>query len=148
MICFEVSVNGRKVCTAGIGDQQADMTAVLCSMNAWIDGADGSPPTITLDVRGAADETQMVWLENFGQLQRGDTVTLQIVESDNPDAPRTQKTAVTLQMSRAQAQDPDVSRCCFCHRAQSDTRKLIAGPPVFVCNECVSVCNDILEDQP
>jgi hypothetical protein len=36
--------------------------------------------------------------------------------------------------------------CSFCKKAQYDVRKLIAGPTVFICDECVEVCNDILAD--
>jgi ATP-dependent protease Clp ATPase subunit len=37
-----------------------------------------------------------------------------------------------------------VLRCSFCNKLQSDVSELIAGPRVFICNECVAVCNDIL----
>jgi ATP-dependent Clp protease ATP-binding subunit ClpX len=37
-------------------------------------------------------------------------------------------------------------RCSFCNKSQNDVRKLIAGPTVFICDECVRVCNDIIED--
>lgn len=36
--------------------------------------------------------------------------------------------------------------CSFCQKHQSDVRKLIAGPTVFICDECVDVCNDIIAD--
>ena len=42
--------------------------------------------------------------------------------------------------------DPEVLRCSFCNKDQSDVRKLIAGPTVFICDECVEVCNDIISD--
>jgi ATP-dependent Clp protease ATP-binding subunit ClpX len=42
--------------------------------------------------------------------------------------------------------DPEVLRCSFCNKDQSDVRKLIAGPTVFICDECVEVCNDIIAD--
>ena len=35
-------------------------------------------------------------------------------------------------------------RCSFCGKAAADVRKLLAGPAVFICDECVSVCVDIL----
>jgi ClpX C4-type zinc finger len=35
-------------------------------------------------------------------------------------------------------------RCSFCNKSQHDVQKLIAGPRVFICNECVEVCGDIL----
>ena len=37
-------------------------------------------------------------------------------------------------------------RCSFCQKAQNEVRKLIAGPLVFICDECVQVCVDIIED--
>ncbi len=40
----------------------------------------------------------------------------------------------------------DVLRCSFCNKDQNDVRKLIAGPTVFICDECVEVCNDIIAD--
>ena len=44
------------------------------------------------------------------------------------------------------AGDTDVLRCSFCNKDQNDVRKLIAGPTVFICDECVEVCNDIIAD--
>src|SRR5919201_4430613 len=37
-------------------------------------------------------------------------------------------------------------RCSICNKDQNDVRKLIAGPTVFICDECVEVCNDIIAD--
>ncbi len=42
--------------------------------------------------------------------------------------------------------DTEVLRCSFCNKDQNDVRKLIAGPTVFICDECVDVCNDIIAD--
>ena len=36
--------------------------------------------------------------------------------------------------------------CSFCNKHQNEVRRLIAGPTVFICDECVEVCNDILAD--
>ena len=39
-------------------------------------------------------------------------------------------------------------KCSFCGKSQQEVRKLIAGPSyVFICNECVDLCNDILKDE-
>ena len=40
----------------------------------------------------------------------------------------------------------EVLRCSFCNKDQNDVRKLIAGPTVYICDECVEVCNDIIAD--
>ena len=44
------------------------------------------------------------------------------------------------------AGDGEILRCSFCNKDQNDVRKLIAGPTVFICDECVEVCNDIIAD--
>ncbi len=36
--------------------------------------------------------------------------------------------------------------CSFCGKTQNDVRKLIAGPGVYVCNECIDICNEIIND--
>ena len=41
----------------------------------------------------------------------------------------------------------DILRCSFCNKTQDDVRKLIAGPTVYICDECVDVCVDILADE-
>ena len=42
--------------------------------------------------------------------------------------------------------DDDVLRCSFCGKSQHEVRKLIAGPTVYICNECVEVCLDIIAE--
>jgi len=42
--------------------------------------------------------------------------------------------------------ESEVLRCSFCNKDQNDVKKLIAGPTVFICDECVEVCNDIISD--
>ena len=37
--------------------------------------------------------------------------------------------------------------CSFCGKNQTEVRKLIAGPSVFICNECVDLCNDIINEE-
>ncbi len=37
--------------------------------------------------------------------------------------------------------------CSFCGKSQHEVQKLIAGPSVFVCNECVDLCNDIIHEE-
>ncbi len=38
-------------------------------------------------------------------------------------------------------------KCSFCGRGQDEVRKLIAGPTVFICDECVGLCNEIIADE-
>ena len=41
----------------------------------------------------------------------------------------------------------DKLNCSFCGKAQNEVKKLIAGPSVYICNECVDLCNDIIEEE-
>jgi len=36
--------------------------------------------------------------------------------------------------------------CSFCGKSQKHVKKLIAGPTVFICDECVSLCNEIIQE--
>jgi len=49
-------------------------------------------------------------------------------------------------MAKKKSGEPEILRCSFCNKDQNDVRKLIAGPTVFICDECVEVCNDIIAD--
>jgi ATP-dependent Clp protease ATP-binding subunit ClpX len=37
-------------------------------------------------------------------------------------------------------------KCSFCGKSQEQVRKLIAGPGVYICDECVELCNEILDE--
>ena len=43
--------------------------------------------------------------------------------------------------------DDKLLYCSFCGKSQQDVKKLIAGPSVFVCDECVELCNDIIREE-
>ena len=50
-------------------------------------------------------------------------------------------------MSRRRSDKSTRLSCSFCGKAQEDVRKLIAGPSVFICDECVELCNDIIREE-
>ena len=41
----------------------------------------------------------------------------------------------------------DSLTCSFCGKSQSEVRKLIAGPMVYICDACVELCNDIIAEE-
>jgi ATP-dependent Clp protease ATP-binding subunit ClpX len=43
--------------------------------------------------------------------------------------------------------DGDILRCSFCNKNQRDVKKLIAGPTVYICDECVDICLDIINEE-
>ena len=42
---------------------------------------------------------------------------------------------------------PDLLKCSFCGQSQKQVLKLIAGPGVYICNECIDLCNEIIEEE-
>ena len=42
---------------------------------------------------------------------------------------------------------PHPIRCSFCGRGQDEVARLVSGPSVYICSECVKLCNDILEGE-
>jgi ATP-dependent Clp protease ATP-binding subunit ClpX len=40
----------------------------------------------------------------------------------------------------------ELLRCSFCGKSQHEVKKLIAGPSVYICNECIDICNEIIND--
>jgi ATP-dependent Clp protease ATP-binding subunit ClpX len=42
---------------------------------------------------------------------------------------------------------PEALRCSFCAKSEFEILKLVAGPGVFICNECIDLCNQIITDE-
>lgn len=51
-------------------------------------------------------------------------------------------------MSKSQNMDhQNTLYCSFCGKSEHEVSKLIAGPGVLICDECVGICNDILKNE-
>jgi ATP-dependent Clp protease ATP-binding subunit ClpX len=50
-------------------------------------------------------------------------------------------------MSKSSGEGKNTLYCSFCGKSQHEVRKLIAGPNVFICNECVELCMDIIREE-
>ena len=50
-------------------------------------------------------------------------------------------------MSKASGDNKNTLYCSFCGKSQHEVRKLIAGPTVFICDECVELCMDIIREE-
>jgi hypothetical protein len=128
MICFEVYINGQKVCLAGIGND-----GVLAVMATFI--ASSESQRTDFRVGGlikvdAETQQQIEWLDR--ELKVGDDVTIKIVEAETYDAPMNQKTQYL--------------HCSFCGKKQEEVSKLIAGPNNYICNECVVLCSQAIAE--
>ena len=42
---------------------------------------------------------------------------------------------------------PKGVKCSFCGKTQENVRKIVAGPGVYICNECIGLCNEIIENE-
>ena len=45
------------------------------------------------------------------------------------------------------AKNTNLTMCSFCGKSHSEVKKLIAGPGVYICNECINVCSDIMQKE-
>jgi hypothetical protein len=58
---------------------------------------------------------------------------------------------IDVAQSRAEVQKSaergNLLHCSFCGKSQHEVRKLVAGPAVYICDECVDLCTDIVDDQ-
>jgi hypothetical protein len=59
--------------------------------------------------------------------------------------PASDRRSLSIAASRAPAPPPKTLYCSLCGKSQHEVRKLIAGPTVFICDECVALCTDIVE---
>src|SRR5438445_9884402 len=50
-------------------------------------------------------------------------------------------------MSRKDSHHHGNLSCSFCGKGQREVRKLIAGPTVYICDECIKLCNDIVRQE-
>ena len=128
MICFEVYINGQKVCLAGIGND-----GVLSIMTTFIASGESQRTDFRVGVLikiDAETQQQVEWLDR--ELKVGDEITIKIVEAENYDAPMNGRTQ-SLQ-------------CSFCGKQQDEVSKLIAGPNNYICNECVVLCSQAIAE--
>lgn len=66
------------------------------------------------------------------------------IEAARPHAPAAPALSPTAAQDEA---TPKTLHCSFCGKSQHDVRALVAGPAVFICDECVALCDDIVEDE-
>lgn len=108
MICFDIDLNGKRLCRAGVGESGTIYSSVL-----WVGGSPHSPKhrgrtnsgVLELGVTGALGslerQVHRQWVER--QLRPGDTVSIRIVNADSADRPRREQviaTASTRELER------------------------------------------------
>ena len=73
------------------------------------------------------------------------------VPADGPDPTRTTIEEMPSQPApdddedvTAERKPPDEQHCSFCRKAKTDVARPVHGPTVYICNECVELCEDII----
>jgi len=140
MKCFEVTINGQKVCTAGIGDDGV-LTSILSlvaktqTASELTPGSGNESPSESLNLRVSGLATSAVgvneaveWLHR--DLEVGDEIVIRIIEAPDCDEPTSKEVSYV--------------ECSFCGKKQAEAKTLIAGPAVYVCDECVGDCSNAL----
>jgi hypothetical protein len=91
MIAFVLSVNGQRICTVGVGD-----SGVLGAHVSWV-GRSGEPGDLDFSVGGLDTHTdEHIRWPQLPEIKVGDTVTIQVIETDTVDAPTDRKTPAQL----------------------------------------------------
>ena len=104
MICFEVSVNGNRLCTAGVGENGV-LTAILSWV--WSQSEEASPANKErkekpdLHVGGLVNEEHVSWLENPFLISLGDVVGIKVISSQSIDEPSSRERRDDLEMTRS-----------------------------------------------
>ena len=86
----------------------------------------------TPDYEGAL---ALLGLESPPEVRVGDTIEVRI-STFVPEVDQRQERVT---------EDQEELYCSFCGKSQHDVKKLIAGPSVFICDECIDLCCDILQ---
>ena len=133
MICFDVEVNGEKVCRAGVGQ-----FGVLTTALSWVgtrQQASDKPGWVHLHVGGLTNSEDRAdefvdWVNR--DLKIGDEVKVSVVAEGAADEP----------VERKQLEKEPY--CSFCGQPESQVSRIIVAQQVSICNECVGVCNQAL----
>jgi len=147
MLCFEVFVNDKKVCTAGHEELDKITTSLLYQKNKG---------TVTLSINGELIKSDSIneyaeWLilaEKYSYSSRrdlkiGDEVKIIINGDTKPDKPAIHKSGKEVTKFGTNIY------CSFCSKNQKEAKKIIAGPlpgpKIYICNDCIDLCNEIIE---
>ena len=139
MKCFEVTINGDRVCTAGVGDDGVLISSVSFVRKTGASEESGESQNndyserLDLRVGGLANHEggiteQLEWLNHA--LAVGDEIVIRIIQAAVCDEPKSREVTYI--------------ECSFCNKKQAEVVKLIAGPTGYICNECVRDSSDAL----
>ena len=76
----------------------------------------------------------------------------EVISTRDAGAARSGRRRVGLERRKASTvakfgEGGDLVKCSFCGKSQKQVKKLIAGPGVYICDECIDLCNDIIAEE-
>jgi len=135
---FEIQVNDKLVAAATVSiSDQVEINLVCLS------GHDDAVLAVTAFLPDTPNKDHYVHTSNT-TVSPGDTVT--IVLKDVKNALGTRLDTPSRGIATAPAISAEI-KCSFCGKSQHEVRKVVAGPDVIICDECVALCRDIIDDE-
>ena len=138
MLCLKVSRKGQESCVVGAENARN----IQVSVHATPGASQRAQILAYSEVKETPEFTVALrWLEDAPMLELGESVTIEVIESDRP--------ALGHELNKRGRRNTGEKvelYCSWCGKNAEDVVKLIAGPNVFICNECVGLCNEILTD--
>jgi hypothetical protein len=137
MLCYEVWVNGERVCVAG-AEGMSGMQALLARPG------DGNAALFLVSGDTVPSKTLRETYEWLGrELHANDEVRIRLVESDSPDRPESVKSFGT----KKEETGTKKVFCSFCGQGQDETKKIVAGFQANVCSECFELLGEIFNEK-
>ena len=81
---------------------------------------------------------------DYEKVKRLINYLLSVTKSINGETAKEESSPKTSKSEVAQSK---IIYCSFCGKNKNEVFKMIAGPSVFICNECIALCQDILNDE-
>jgi hypothetical protein len=135
---FEVQVNGKLVAAATISvSDQIEINLVS------LPGQDNAVLAVTAFLPDAPKRDHFIHTRN-ALVSAGDTVTISLEEATSAPG-----TTVTAAAAEEDDEPPprDPMKCSFCGKSQHEVLKVVAGPNVIICDECIALCHDIVSNE-
>jgi ATP-dependent Clp protease ATP-binding subunit ClpC len=86
----------------------------------------------------------------LGLVREGEGVAAQVLINSGAGLESVRQAVLKLLAGMATVQEapPQADlRCSFCNKAQNEVAKLVAGPGVYICDECIALCQEILDEE-
>ena len=139
MICLKVNRNGEE--TLVVGGENARFISVSVSVVPDIDS--DSTLHATAEIRESPElRVAKQWFETMQTVAIGEFVSIEVIESEFADEGRP-----IGKFGRDTKGKKVELHCSWCGKNKSEVKKLIVGPEMYICNECIGVCNEILNDE-